>query len=39
LAIKHAAAGSSDYPWLEMLDHSAHFAFVIGGGVARGATW
>ena len=25
------AAASSDYPWLEVLDDSAHFVFVIGG--------
>jgi hypothetical protein len=24
------AASSGDYPWLEVLDDSAHFAFVIG---------
>ena len=25
------AAASGDYPWLEVLDDSAHFVFVIGG--------
>jgi hypothetical protein len=25
------AASSGDYPWLEVLDDSAHFVFVIGG--------
>src|SRR3954467_14419398 len=31
------AASSGDYPWLEVLDDSAHFVFVIGGNGNGGA--